>query len=370
MAVIFYLTSFLFSLGQVGRITLPNQWGNIYLYEIFLLFELVFLLTKFKLSPLKQAFTKYKIIFIFFAWMLLTSLLKVNFHNFNDNIVPFLYLIRLFFYPLFFLYLSHLKINKNIIKKTLYIFIIFTLISSFVQYFFYPDLRNLYYLGWDPHLNRMFGTFFDTSIAASVYGLIFIYLFKNRKYVFSIIPLACLVLTFSRSAYLVLGLTLLTNFLSKKYFKYVLSAIIIFATIFFIVPKQFGVGVDLNRNFSITSRINDYKNAVTIWQKNPVIGIGYNRIETLKSEMGILNKKENIPNNSGSSFSSSYLIILVTTGIIGLALLVISLWKIYLYNKNIIAYLFFVVFLSFADNIILHPFIISILGVFILLSDS
>jgi len=365
-----YLTSFLFSLGQVGRISLDNGQINFYLYEISLAAAFVGLLIKFKFTPLKKALAKYKIIFIFFLWLLLTNLLKITSFSLKDNVVSFLYLFRLLFYPLFFLYVDHLNINKNIIRKSLIIFIILTFIVSFTQYFLYPDLRNLYYLGWDPHLNRMFGTFFDTSIAAAIYSLIFLYLFKNEKYVFSIFPLICLVLTFSRSAYIVLGLTLLTNFFSKKYIKYVLFIIISFILIFIIAPKQFGTGVSLTRNFSIFSRIHDYKNALTIWKKYPLTGIGYNRIEYFKKQAGIFNQKENIPVNSAGSFNSSYLIILVTTGVIGLSLFLISLWKIYINNRKIFVYLFFIGLLSFADNIILHPFIITIIGIFILLSDN
>lgn len=365
-----YIFFFLFSLGQLGRISMNNGQINIYLYEIFLAAAFLGLLIKFKFTPLKQAFAKYKIIFIFFLWLLLTNLLKIASFSLIDNVVSFLYLFRLLFYPLFFLYVSRLNINKSIIRKNLLFFIILTLIVSFTQYFLYSDLRNLYYLGWDPHLNRMFGAFFDTSIAASVYGLVFLYLFKNKRYLFSILPLICLVLTFSRSAYLVLGLTLLTNFLSKNYIKYVLLIIISFVLIFIISPKQFGTGVGITRNFSIFSRIDDYKNALTIWKKYPLTGIGYNRIEYFKKQAGIFNQKENIPVNSAGSFSSSYLIILVTTGVIGLFLFLMSLWKIFINNKKIFVYLFFIGLLSFTDNIILHPFIMTILGVFILLSDN
>jgi len=216
----------------------------------------------------------------------------------------------------------------------------------------------------------MFGVFFDTSIAASIYGLIFLYLFKNKKYLFSILPLICLVLTFSRSAYLILGLTLFINFFSKKYIKQVLLIIISFVLIFIIVPKQFGTGVGITRNFSVFSRIDDYKDALKIWKKDPLIGIGYNRIENFKKQAGIFNQKGNIPVNSAGSFSFSYLIILVTSGVIGLSLFLMSLWKIYINNKKIFVYLFFIGLLSFVDNIILHPFIITILGVFILLSDN
>ena len=363
MAVIFYIASFLFSLGQLGRISLNNGQINFYLYEIFLAFIFIILFIKFRLAPLKQAFFKYKIIYIFFLWLLLTSI-------FRNNIISFLYLFRLMFYPLFFLYAKQLKINKNIIEKVLHVFIVLTLMTSFVQYFLYPDLRNLIYLGWDPHLNRMFGTFFDTSIAAAIYSIIFLFLFRSKKYLFSIFPLVCLILTFSRSAYLVFGLTLLINFLLKNYIKYVLLIIVSFLLIFVIVPKQFGMGVGLTRNFSIFSRITDYKNALTIWGKYPLTGIGYNRIANIKKQMKIFNQKENIPVNSAGSFSSSYLIILVTSGIIGLLGFLEVLVKLWKDNYNMRPIILFIILLSFTDNIILHPFIMFLLGVFILLSDN
>ena len=134
MAVIFYLASLLFSLGQLGRISLSNNQINFYLYEVFLVLVFFCLLVKLKLSPLRSAYKKYKIVFIFFLWLLFTNLFGITSFSFQENIVSLLYLLRLIFYPLFFLYLSHLNLKKDTIKNGLVIFIAVTIFSSFIKY--------------------------------------------------------------------------------------------------------------------------------------------------------------------------------------------------------------------------------------------
>ena len=42
---------------------------------------------------------------------------------------------------------------------------------GFIQLMFYPALRNLYYLGWDEHLYRMFSTFLDPNFAGAFFVL-------------------------------------------------------------------------------------------------------------------------------------------------------------------------------------------------------
>ena len=97
------------------------------------------------------------------------------------------------------------------------IFIVF----GYIQYLFYSNLRNLYYLGWDDHLYRLFSTFLDPNFAGIFLVLILLltvqYFFLERKTkikiviaMFSVLALIALYLTYSRSAFIsmVLGVSI------------------------------------------------------------------------------------------------------------------------------------------------------------------
>lgn len=364
MKILFYFTILFFSLGQLGRISLFDQAVNFYIYEIPLFIMFLYLIWFLKSEPIEQGLKNFEVIFWFVGIILFSYLL--NFFNFSpfQNFISFLYLVRLLVYLGFWGYFTYyLKKKPGFHRFTcngLIIFSSLTAVSSFIQYFLYPDLRNLFYLGWDPHLYRMFGTFFDTSVASAIYGLLFLFFcqnykrYKNWSLIFIPIFLVSIVLTFSRSAYLILALVITWYFLSHKKFSLIFSFLVIFLLMIFLVPKPFGEGVNLARIFSIEARLNDYKQAIFLWRKSPLFGYGYNRIRFVKPNLDI--------SHAAASFSSSYLIILVTGGILGLLGFVATLRKLWLTNKKSRLFLLFLGLLSLTDNIILHPFIMFLLG--------
>ncbi len=370
MKIFFYITILLFSLGQLGRISFFGQMINGYLYEIPLFLTFLYLLWHLRLAPIKEGLKGFKIIFWFIGIIFFSYLLSFFRFSLFQNLVAFLYLLRLLLYLGFWSYWGYWLKKKPAFRqdllKGLFIFSLLTIISSWIQYFLYPDLRNLFYLGWDPHLYRMFGLFFDTSVAAAVYGVLFLFFYnsykdyKNHKYdkalklIFALFFLVAVVLTFSRSAYFVLALVVIWELFLKKRFSLISIFLAIFFLMIFLAPKPFGEGVNLRRTFSIESRLEDYKQAINIWKTSPLFGIGYNRIRFLKSTFS--------ESHAASSFSSSYLIILTTGGIFGLLGFLASLAKLSMINKNKKIILFFLATLSLTDNIILHPFLMFLLG--------
>jgi hypothetical protein len=155
------LTFFLFSLGQMGRVSFFNQQVNFYLYEVLMGILLLFYFLKLKFTPLKKLFDSQQWIFWGFIYLLISFFVKFFDYSLFENIVSFLYLLRLFFYFLFFtyLYFYYQKKEKKDLVLGFLIFSFLTIIFSFVQFFLYPNLRNLAYLGWDVHQNRVFGVF-------------------------------------------------------------------------------------------------------------------------------------------------------------------------------------------------------------------
>ncbi len=365
MNILYYGLFFFFSLGQLGRIMLNGGQINFYLYELFLALLFIIFLFKYRLGPLITGFSNLKPVYALNVILVLSYLMGIVNFSQNENLVALLYLTRLVFYQVFFLYLYfHAKKENKIktYKKGFYMALTLIAISSLVQHFFYPDLRNMYYLGWDPHLNRLFGVFFDTGLAAAFYGLISLYFYKRKNFFVSLVFLVFLILTFSRAAYLFFLVTIAVDFMRSRNLKYMVFILATFFLIFYFAPKDFGEGVGLTRTFSVTSRIEDYPKAYEAFIKAPFFGHGYNRIEFVKERYNLDGDDVvGMPNHAAASFSSSYLIVLVTTGIVGLALFMVSLYKFAAY-KNLSVYFLFIGLMSLSDNIILHPFIIFGLG--------
>lgn len=360
MNILFYITALLFSLGQLGRVSFLNQQINFYLYEVFLLVSLFFLLFKYRFEPIKYFWSRFKPFFLFLVILFASIIFGWTKYSLFENLVGLLYLYRLHLYFIYFFYLQyHRQKNKKfskVIKKGVFIVVVLTIISTLIQYFLYPDLRNLFYLGWDPHLFRAFGVYFDTAIAASIFGIFFLTI---NKPLIKVIYLILTALSFSRSIYLGLSITLILLFIRQKKLKKIFLFLLFFISLIFFSPKPAGEGVNLTRFYSIASRFEDYREGIELWKKKPILGYGYNRIRYIKNDDSI---------HSSAAFSSSFLTILVSSGILGLLSFIWTLWSLSKSNKTGQILLIFLSIVSLFDNVLLHPFILFLL--FINLSDK
>jgi O-antigen ligase len=219
-------------------------------------------------------------------------------------------------------------------------------------------------LGWDEHLYRMFGQFLDTSIAGGIYGILFIAVLQLQKtgkikIIFLLLTFSAVLLTFSRLTFISLIITCLVYFIKNKQLKYLIVFLLAFGLGIMLLPKPVGEGVNLLRTVTLESRARDYEKAFGYWLKSPLFGYGYNRIRYLQPQT-----ESNL--HSGASFSSSYLIVLVSTGILGLLLFLKLLFD--MSRINLFAYygIIFLSLISLGDNIILHPLVIFIYGSLIL----
>lgn len=360
MTILFYLTTFLFSFGQLGRISFFDQQINFYLYEIVLTLSLFLLLIKYRLKPVKDAWKKFKPLLFFLTILLISLLMNWLKYNLFENTVASLYFFRIALYFAYFFYLQyHLRKNKDFsqtIRYGFFIIAILTIITTVIQYFLYPDLRNLFYQGWDPHLYRTFGVFFDTSIAAAIFGILFL---TANQPVIKVIYLILIALSFSRSIYLGLFLTLIYLSIRQKQLKKMALFLLFFIILIIFIPKPAGEGVNLKRFYSINSRVDDYRQGINLWKNQPVLGYGYNRIRYVKNSDSL---------HSGATFSSSFITILVSSGILGLFGFVLALWSLKKSNRLAPSLLMFLTIVSLSDNVLLHPFILFLL--FINLSDK
>lgn len=373
---LYYVTTLLFLLGQLGRVSFLNQHINMYFYEIPFILLLLCLCIKYKFEPLRY-FAKVTIPLGFFSLFMLFGL-QQNSHLYLplENGIALLYNLRLLTY-LFsipyvtYYFMAEIRSLKHL-KKGILIIIMLIIASAFFQYTFYPNLRNLLYLGWDPHLYRVFGVFFEPYLAATAFGMIFYYLlelhssrkvFTYLKYVLIFLSLILLALTFSRTAYLAFAFVTLFYLCLRKRWLYMGLFLVLFAGVIIIIPKPEGVGINLLRTFSVFTRVENTKQGIEMWRKDPYFGVGYNRVGFARIE-----NKTNInteASHAGSSYHSSFITILASTGWIGLLLFIVILHSLSSFSILSRIIVIFISLISFGDNALLHPFILFLLMQFI-----
>lgn len=179
-----------------------------------------------------------------------------------------------------------------------------------IQFVWYPDLRNLWYLGWDPHYYRVFATLLDPNYVGILLVLTLFVLFyllmghgRWRVWIVSLMIMTCvaLLLTYSRSSYLALlaGLGLAIVYLRRWKEGMFLALLFLLAVVY--IPKPGGDTLSLDRYDSTVSRIQNWQQTLRRTGERPVFGYGFNVLPFLP----------------GAGIDSSLLFVGVTTGIVG-----------------------------------------------------
>ena len=245
----------------------------------------------------------------------------------NQFFISFMYLIRWAAYAgVFFVVSDFDNPFKDKISKLLVIVGSIIVALGYLQYFFYPNLRNLFYLGWDEHMFRMFSVFLDPNFAGAFFVLFFLFLvnlfLKNRSIpigLISLLTLGGVFLTFSRSALvmLIVSSSLLLILMNKKRMIFLLLAItLIMLTI---SSRYFNIeNINLFRAVSSKARIETARNSLLILGKSPLIGVGFNSYKYFQLRYGL--RLDNPISHADAGADNSLLFVLATTGIIGFVL--------------------------------------------------
>lgn len=317
------------SLGDLGRI----QFENGIAITIYDLSVGAFVSAWALFGRKKDSLVFLKPILLFAAIALISLLLNSHRLSLTEFFVSFLYLVRWIFYAA--IAWAVLGFDSNFKQKvpflTVFVAFIFVVIPGFFQYFFYPDLRNLRYLGWDEHLYRLFSTFLDPNFAACAFSLIFVLILTmllkrkiNSRFMFFFLLLSAfftfiaILLTYSRSGYLMffVSVIFLLFLLGKK--RYSLILLTLFALGIFLIPKNLeGEGVKLLRTASFLNRLESAENAITIFKDSPVFGIGFNAFRYAQKRYDFIKGESWQVTHSGAGTDNSFLFVLATTGIIG-----------------------------------------------------
>ena len=184
-----------------------------------------------------------------------------------------------------------------------------------VQFFMYPSLRNLLYLGWDPHYYRVFSTLLDPNFTGIILVLtLFLGIaVKPRlghpiavKLLSGIVGIA-FVLTFSRSSILGLLAGLGVWVLSTRKWNIVWIAAILLGIIM-VMPKPGGDTLRIFRPESTMARISNWQESVQLIASSPIFGHGFYALPQMSD--GTISR-------ATAYLDNSLLFVFATTGIIG-----------------------------------------------------
>jgi O-antigen ligase len=384
LKIIFSLLILSFPIAEIGRFQFSNgiafSINDAFLIVLVISWIGYHLFKKKKVN--KNNLTKPILIFIGIA--LISLILNIPHLSVINFLVSFLYLLRWTMYAsLFFIVKEFDKKFRNKIPYLLLFSGLLVVVAGYIQYFLYPSLKNLFYLGWDAHLYRMFSGFLDPNFAGCFFVLFFIFIlgliydsFNKRlflkSYILGILGVFVLIavyLTYSRSALIMLIVSAATFLflIGKK--KMIVFSIILFLLLIFITPKSFQTeGTNLFRTFSSQQRIESSQVAIKIFQSSPVFGVGFNAYRYAQNKFG-LNNQIWQTTHSGAGTDNSFLFVLATTGVIGLVaylyliLRIFTLAKINLKN-NIFSLILFssllgLIFNSFFINSLFYVFILE-----------
>lgn len=227
------------------------------------------------------------------------------------------YLIRTLIYLLLFSVIT----SKKPSMKAMGISYVIAITIGVVQYFFYPNLRPLLYLGYDPHIGRLAAPFMDPNIAGGYFAmasitLLYVSFHRVMKYSLFTLSIILVFLTYSRIsiAALLLGLFLYL-LMNKKWLFMSIIAIIIGLGIALVIPRSSeGSGTDFLRTNSVYAKI---ESAQLLRKGNILTGRGFN----------IINNTASGRNNSRHGIDNSFFTLYYTAGIIGVGAFLYSLYR-------------------------------------------
>jgi O-antigen ligase len=317
--IILFLLSLV--LGQTGAFTIvPGV--RFYIHDVFLLIYLgARIITLDKRHIIRPTLTKPIVLFLLIGVLSLTA----NFYRINQEefIQSSLYLVRWVAYVMLYVGLVQRKSNSRVWMWGLFAVGNAFSVLGLLQYIVYPDLRNLSYLGWDPHFYRLFSTLLDPNFTGIIivltlilYGYFLPNLAKPYQWLILLMNLTSLVLTYSRSSYVAAISALCIWFaLSKKW--NILLLIPLCVGIFLFVPK---VPLDvsrLDRMESTIARITNWKTAVSFIKRSPIVGYGFNTLRFTRPDK--TSSLADMVSHAQAGFDNSVLFLLATTGMVGLA---------------------------------------------------
>lgn len=355
--ILFILLILIIPLGQFSRIPLGDSSITIYINDLILplifgfwLIDVVYRQEKFVFPFLTLP------IFLFLGIDVLSLVWNKQFLSGTDFFVSALYLWRwLMYMGIYFVGYDLIKIKNSNIKnqnlenkkarnKELNLFVNLLIGTGFavavlglVQYILFPDFSSMVAQGWDPHYFRVLSTFFDPNYVGAflVLNLVLLLILTLEvkswqkldliKGILGIVFLAAIILTFSRSTYLMLGICLgIIGFLRSR--QLLILGILVAVLTFLLIPRvQERVVGAIHIDETAGFRIESWQKGWQIAKQNLGLGVGYNAFRYAQIRYDLIQSWEetDFTSHASSGVDSSLLLILATTGIPGL---LVYLW--------------------------------------------
>lgn len=284
-----------------------------------------------RINILSNKFILFQVIFIGIG--ILSLLLNALVYKDINLLVAFLYPIR---------YLAYLSLfsanlffhNKNHINKYIIFSGLVFLLVGFLQYFFYNDLQNLRYLGWDIHLYRLVSSFLDPNYAGIFYVLFFFYLARSAikrkintgywELIGAFFTLIAIYLTHSRTALVALAAGVVAYCYLKRKFKLLLGIFSVLLLLLFVLSDTSIEGLNPLRISSTHERIISLEQSIQTIGKNPLTGVGFNAFRYAQVRYGLRTEIGSSLSNADAGTDNSWLFVFATTGIFGLLFFIMS----------------------------------------------
>lgn len=309
-------------LGQLGRVEITPSIA-IYMHDVIIACYLVFQIPLlWKQRKKVQSLTLVRPILLVGGICAISLLLNSYRFAISDLIVGLSYLVRFLMYSVLYVVVRLDKRTARYWLTWLFVLGVGYAVLGIMQLSVYPDLRNLSYMGWDPHYYRVFSTLLDPNYL----GLLFIFSFLSgvygmsnlRKKSWSIAGLSvifiALLLTFSRSSYLAAVGGFFAYIILSKKCKLIFVLIAVCLVMLF-VPAIGGESTGLFRQVTALARISNWQEGIQLFFDSPIIGYGFNMVKALPHTAPTL--MEGALARSASGYDNSVVFILVTTGIGG-----------------------------------------------------
>ncbi len=353
--------------GQLGTIILDGG-GRIYLLELCAVAYLALVVMKIRTRPGLWGGL------VFLGCMTGSFLLSLGLHPIDQSMIAGLYLARLWFWTSFLIVVlspsyRSLQPDAAVVNRLALWTTAGLILLGGIQLLVMPDLAVLRPDGWDPHRYRLVGTFLEPAFLAAVLGISLIGIWYQHQrengsqtLLMRVVIGLAILLTASRAAVGALLVTGIASLLRQKAYRMVLfgmGILIIIAGLIPFLPRPDGEGWNLLRTSTIQSRIVDASEAVEIWQQSPIWGVGYNQIGAFRDRE---DKTLFDRDHAAHSFHASYLIVLVTGGVIGLGAWGCFLWQMVRLGGILPALLLFLGLFALVDNVLLHPLVIFWIG--------
>ena len=365
--LLLYLLLITIPLGQLGRLPVAGGSVNLYLPDV-LIPAIIFVWLGYALAIRKKLDLPPLSNFIFlFGFVALISLINgKRFIGMGEFIVSSMYLVRWLLYAgLYFVVYDLVQQVKNSTPKqsklatgqefkiqNLLIFSgVVLALAGFVQLVVLPDFTTLDpSLGWDPHKNRLASTFFDPNFSGAYLVLTLVLLFSEVLYrgikgvkginlgMAVVIVFVALILTFSRSAWLAFAVSMgVLGVLKSK--KLLVLALVAFLAAYALVPRvQTRIAGGVDPDDSARARIVSWKDTFEIVRDKPLMGVGFNTFRYAQERYGLFDFRDPLGGRAGAGSDSSLLLVLATTGVVGLACFLLlgfkALWPVWVGGSN------------------------------------